>query len=1006
MSDETNVNIDNCRHLDENELTSRNDSNVDINDELDRDVVEGEELFNNLRCLREKHMSNVIISHLNVNSLSSKLGEIKELLNVCRFEVLVLSETKLDASFKQTTLDVEGYSCVRQDKRSNSGGLITYISNDIPFSVGNIIACNDDIECSSIELNIADDKIILLGMYKNPRMDPVLFKVFFEETCEKLSETYDNVIIIGDLNFNMLQDNMLSTIMPPFCLTNVINQVTCYKSNQPTLIDVMLVTKRRKILKSFSENTGISDFHNMIGGVLRIHKPAPPTKKVFIRKTSQIDYDVVLSEISEDNVTQSINLATDVNAAYENLQELLCKTLDKHAPKKQVTIRKKDFHCMTKELRKAILYRNQLRNKYYKYRTSHYLSLYRVQRNKVTAIKRKEISSYFAEKCKVGSRNKDFWKAIKPLFSKARTKSDSIPLCENGEVITNDLSTCNIFNDFFRNIGSNIGSPENNDRPLDDIMSHYREHASIKLIKDRINTRNANRFMFRFSTEVEIRRVIKTLSSKKAAGYDEIPAQFIRRIGMKLVKPLCLIFNQCVRENTFPDKMKMANITPLYKKNDKLNKDNYRSVNILPILSKVFEKLFYMQMYEYMESFFHTYLSGFRKGYGCQDLLIRMIEDWRHSIDHGSTVGVVAIDLSKAFDCMPHGLLLAKLSAYGFDTNACELLKSYLMQRQQRVKIGETYSEWVNNIKGVPQGSILGPLLFNIFINDFLYSEFNSKIYNYADDNTLCCTDSSIDNLKIKLHSDCLKAMQWFTDNSMKANAGKFQLMFLSRNVDTTDCILRMDDINIKASNSINILGVKLDKDLKFQLQINEICSQSGKQINALKRIRHYLDKSCRMTIYNSYINSNFNYCSVVWMFTNKCNKDKLEKTNKRALRFVSGKNHLSYDEMCKEGKQLNIYRKCVKGAAILLYKIKHGMAPNYVSEMFIPYESNYDMRDNDKFILPQFHTVKFGRSSFKYYGAKLWNNIPIAIKNSSSLNTFKSAISNWLLTCDDNDIN
>ena len=229
--------------------------------------------------------------------------------------------------------------------------------------------------------------------------------------------------------------------------------------------------------------------------------------------------------------------------------------------------------------------------------------------------------------------------------------------------------------------------------------------------------------------------------------------------------------------------------------------------------------------------------------------------------------------------------------------------------------------------------------------------------------------------------------------------------MFLSRNTNVSDCIITVGDIDIKASDSINILGIDLDKDLKFQIQVDEICSQSGKQINALKRIRQYLDKGCRRTIYNSYVNSNFNFCSLVWMFTNKCNIDKLEKTDKRALRFVTGANHLSYDEMCKKEKIINISRKCVKAAAILLYKIKKDMAPKYVTEMFTPYESNYDMRDANKFVLPQFNTVRYGKNSFKYYGAKLWNNIPLAIKNSSSLNTFKSAISNWLLTCDDEQI-
>lgn len=972
-----------------------------VNDILENGSERCDRLFGEMQNVRIKNVKNVIIGHLNVNSVGSKIQEIKELQRVCEIDVLVLSESKLDESFKQELLDIDGYCCVRQDKRSNSGGLLTYISNDIPHSVGSINVCNNEIECMSIELNISDEKVMLLCMYKNPRTDPVTFKTFFEDTFEKISDTYENVIIIGDLNFNMLQDNMLSKIMPSYNLANIINKVTCFKSSDPTLIDVMLVTKRKKFIRSFSVSTGISDFHNLIGGVFRLHKPVPKTKRISVRKLSKIDYEKVRSELSEINLPMCVMSATGVNDAYDIMQRELRNLLDKHAPKKQKIIKKNDFHCMSKELRKAMYQRNRLRNKYFKFRSNDYLTLYKIQRNKVTAIKRQTTSKYFEEKCKEGTKNKDFWKAVKPIFSKSRTKADTIPLRENGEIVTDEQTVCKIFNTFFQSIGSEIGSPENNDGSPQEIIHHYDSHSSVKMITDSIKgDSNRNTFIFRFVSERDVAKTISSLSVKKAAGYDELPAKFIKMLREELIKPLALLINRCILENEFPNQMKKANISPLYKKKDKLNKDNYRSVNLLPVMSKILERILYDQVYEYMAPLFHKHLSGFRRKHSCQDVLIRMTEDWRESLDKGLNVGVVAIDLSKAFDCMPQGLLLAKLSAYGFSASACDMMKSYIMRREQRVKIGETYSEWVQNIKGVPQGSILGPLLFNIFINDFLFDDFESKIHNYADDNTLSCEDCDQVALCDKLTRDCIKAMEWFEVNNMKANASKFQVMILSKNRTQSNAIesIKINETELKTSTSINVLGVEIDRELKFKKHINETCSKMAKQVNAVKRIKNFLDKKAKSIIYNSYMKCNLNYCSVVWMFANKTEIEKLERTNKRALRVVTNKGHLSYEKLCKEEKQLDVLKHCVKSAAILMYKIRNGIAPQYVNEMFTIQESHYEMRDNSKFSLPTFQTVRYGKNSFRYYGAKLWNNIPLEIKKKDSLSTFKSSITQWLL--------
>jgi hypothetical protein len=239
--------------------------------------------------------------------------------------------------------------------------------------------------------------------------------------------------------------------------------------------------------------------------------------------------------------------------------------------------------------------------------------------------------------------------------------------------------------------------------------------------------------------------------------------------------------------------------------------------------------------------------------------------------------------------------------------------------------------------------------------------------------------------------------MKWFQDNGMKANADKFQLIFLNRRESYAEESLELQGCTIQAGTNINILGIEFDDKLKFECHIDEVCNQTSKQINALKRMKHYLDKQCRKVVYNSYVRSNFNYCPTVWMFAGKVNMDKLEKTNKRALRFIINDDEADYEEICHDEKMLTIFKGCIRAAAIQMYKVKNQSAPKYIQELFKRKESVYDIRDNDLFNIPKFKTVGYGKKSFRYYGSKLWSNIPKEIKDKPSLLSFKDAMTNWL---------
>ena len=217
----------------------------------------------------------------------------------------------------------------------------------------------------------------------------------------------------------------------------------------------------------------------------------------------------------------------------------------------------------------------------------------------------------------------------------------------------------------------------------------------------------------------------------------------------------------------------MADITPVHKKDERTAKSNCRPVSILPSISKIFERLMYLQISTYMESYLSKYLCGFRKGYSTQHCLKLMFEKWRKALDKRNLAGALTTDLSKAFDCLNHELLVAKLEAYGFSYSSLAFIDSYLSNRKQRTKVNNLFSSWSDIMSGIPQGSILGPLLFNIYLNDIFFFVNDDNLTNYADDNTpnttALNTDALIDNL---LHDTSI-LIKWFNDNYFKMNLDK-----------------------------------------------------------------------------------------------------------------------------------------------------------------------------------------------------------------------------------------
>lgn len=453
---------------------------------------------------------------------------------------------------------------------------------------------------------------------------------------------------------------------------------------------------------------------------------------------------------------------------------------------------------------------------------------------------------------------------------------------------------------------------------------------------------------FRFTnvTLYDIKSIIKNFDPKTSVGHDGISMKVIKLLDSNILEPLTLNINQSLTTGIFPDDLKIAKVLPIYKKDDDTLFDNYRPISLLPAISKLFERIVYNQLYNYfvLNKLLYYSQHGFRKLHSTETATLEFVDKIIQHLDSGNIPVAIFIDLSKAFDTIDHQILLYKLQYYGVSGTALNWFRSYLSNRSQYVQFEDVSSSKHNLSTGVPQGSILGPLLFIIYVNDICFASEKFKAILYADDTSiespLCnfnfSPSATEDILSDSINTELNIINNWFTVNKLSLNSKKTKYMIFHfpqlRLNHLPDIKLKIGNSEIEKCSQFNFLGITLDETLSWRPHVTSIGNKISRTIGTLKKLSNMLPMETLLTIYNSLILPSTYYGALAWGF----HPDRIFKLQKKAVRVITKSKYNVHTTNLFRALNILKIHDIVKYKSFLFYnRYTHDLVPEYFLNMF-----------------------------------------------------------------------
>ena len=475
----------------------------------------------------------------------------------------------------------------------------------------------------------------------------------------------------------------------------------------------------------------------------------------------------------------------------------------------------------------------------------------------------------------------------------------------------------------------------------------------------------------------------------KSLGPNSLPTSLLKSAQEVISKPLCII-NNSFKNGIFPDLFKVAKIIPVYKKGSKLDRSNYRPISLLSNISKIFEKLMHTRLYGFLDRFerLYKYQFGFRNKHSTTHTLINITEAIRKALDEKSYACGVFVDLQKAFDTVNHNILLTKLNYNGIRGSALEWFRSYLSNRSQFVSINDKLSTIKMLASGVPQGSILGPLLFLIYINDLHECIKHSTTYHFADDTNLLLISNSLKKLNKHINHDLSNLVHWLRANKISLNTKKTELIiFRPKNTIVTKHLnFRISGQKIFPVKVIKYLGIKIDENLNFITHMQDLALKLSRSNGMLAKIRHYVNFETLLSIYHAIFSSHLRYACQVWGNSRSPMIGRITSLQNKALKiihFLPKNTNSNILYFLSNTLRLNTLLSYLNG--LFVWDQRNSILPTTVFDDFFPErnECRYNLRSiaHMNILIPLTRTVTYGTNSITYQCILTWNNLPVDLK-------------------------